>query len=116
MPIYEFECEKCGEQFEEMVGVNEDAPPCEACGAEQVHRLISRSSFQLKGSGWYVTDYKSSGSAGGGASESAGAGEASGSGSEGGGSGGGDTTGGESSSSSSGTSESKSGGDSSDAA
>jgi len=56
MPIYEYECPKCG-QFETTQRITE--PPlkkCPACGAK-IRKLISNSSFQLKGSGWYLTDY-----------------------------------------------------------
>ncbi len=56
MPIYEYECPKCG-QFETTQRITE--PPlkkCPACGAK-VRKLISNSSFQLKGTGWYLTDY-----------------------------------------------------------
>ncbi|NMC72421.1 MAG: zinc ribbon domain-containing protein [Myxococcales bacterium] len=58
MPIYEYRCEACGHEFEEIQRIT--APPletCPACGRPSVHRLISHSSFILKGSGWYVTDY-----------------------------------------------------------
>ena len=60
MPIYEYRCERCG-TFEEMQRIT--APPlerCPKCGGK-VRRLISNTSFQLKGSGWYVTDYARSG-------------------------------------------------------
>ncbi len=57
MPIYEYQCEKCGSVMEHWQRISD--PPveaCEQCGGP-VHKLISRSSFHLKGSGWYVTDY-----------------------------------------------------------
>jgi putative FmdB family regulatory protein len=41
MPIYEFECEECGERFEELVGVEVGSAPCPSCGAERTRRLIS---------------------------------------------------------------------------
>jgi len=59
MPIYEYECTKCGHVTE--VWQKFSDPPlekCEACGGE-VRKLISQSTFHLKGSGWYVTDYGS---------------------------------------------------------
>ena len=58
MPIYEYYCESCGHEFEVMQGIN-DKPikKCEACGKAKAKRAISRTSFVLKGSGWYVTDY-----------------------------------------------------------
>jgi putative FmdB family regulatory protein len=57
MPIYEYECEECGEQFEVMQKFSDDPlGSCPRCGG-RVHKLISQTSFILKGSGWYVTDY-----------------------------------------------------------
>jgi putative FmdB family regulatory protein len=58
MPIYEYYCESCGHEFEVMQKIN-DKPikKCEACGETRAKRSISRTSFVLKGSGWYVTDY-----------------------------------------------------------
>jgi len=57
MPIYEYQCQKCGHEFEEWQKFS-DAPvdKCRRCGGK-ASRLISQSSFILKGSGWYVTDY-----------------------------------------------------------
>lgn len=57
MPIYEYECTKCG-NIEEAVQKMSDAPltACRQCSGK-LHKLISQSSFHLKGSGWYVTDY-----------------------------------------------------------
>ncbi|HFC46438.1 MAG TPA: zinc ribbon domain-containing protein [Dissulfuribacter thermophilus] len=57
MPIYEYECEACGKVVEKWQKISE-APltTCEECGG-RLHKLISMSSFHLKGSGWYVTDY-----------------------------------------------------------
>lgn len=57
MPIYEYQCSNCGEVFEAFQRVN-DKPlsQCKFCKG-RVERLISHSSFQLKGSGWYLTDY-----------------------------------------------------------
>jgi putative FmdB family regulatory protein len=57
MPIYEYRCEKCGKVFEVLQRFS-DTPLTvhEACGGE-VEKLISHSAFQLKGSGWYQTDY-----------------------------------------------------------
>lgn len=60
MPIYEYRCEECEDQFEELLlGSEPDPDTCPKCGAEAVRRVISSTSFQLKGGGWYVTDYKS---------------------------------------------------------
>ncbi len=57
MPIYEYQCTKCGEVFEAFQKIK-DKPPtqCKFCKAP-VMKLIGHSSFQLKGSGWYLTDY-----------------------------------------------------------
>ncbi len=62
MPIYEYECSKCGKQFEVFQKITEDPlTKCKFCEG-RVRRLISQCSFQLKGTGWYVTDYKHGGS------------------------------------------------------
>ena len=57
MPIYEYECSKCG-KIEEAFQKLSDKPlnKCADCGGK-MHKLISHSSFHLKGTGWYVTDY-----------------------------------------------------------
>ncbi len=56
MPIYEYDCPKCGE-FEVSQRITEDPlKKCPTCKSK-VRKLISNTSFQLKGSGWYVTDY-----------------------------------------------------------
>ncbi|MBN2804456.1 MAG: zinc ribbon domain-containing protein [Deltaproteobacteria bacterium] len=57
MPIYEYRCEKCGHQFD-MIQKMSDSPvqKCEKCG-EESRRIISQTSFMLKGTGWYATDY-----------------------------------------------------------
>ena len=60
MPIYEYECGKCG-IFEQSQRISEPAlTKCPTC-RRKVRRLISNTSFQLKGSGWYVTDYARAG-------------------------------------------------------
>ena len=57
MPIYEYQCTKCGEVFEAFQKItDEPLSQCRFCKAS-VEKLISQSSFQLKGSGWYLTDY-----------------------------------------------------------
>lgn len=63
MPIYEYACEHCG-VFEEMQRIKD--PPLAKCPKckRKVRRLISQTSFQLKGSGWYVTDYARKGNGG----------------------------------------------------
>ncbi len=57
MPIYEYKCQKCGKEYEMFQGVSDPAPKsCKFCRGP-VKKLMSLSSFQLTGSGWYVTDY-----------------------------------------------------------
>ena len=57
MPIYEYQCTKCGEVFEAFQKMtDEPLTQCKFCQAK-VEKLVSHSSFQLKGSGWYLTDY-----------------------------------------------------------
>ncbi|MDY0297650.1 MAG: zinc ribbon domain-containing protein [Acidobacteriota bacterium] len=57
MPIYEYRCTQCGRTFEVLQRINaEPLQQCIHCGGK-VEKLVSASSFQLKGSGWYVTDY-----------------------------------------------------------
>lgn len=58
MPIYEFQCDDCGHQFEMLQKINEELPTCAACHNSNVRKLVSSPSFQLKGSGWYKSDYK----------------------------------------------------------
>ena len=61
MPIYEYQCVKCGSQKELMQRISDATiPKCGACKCK-MKRLISQSSFHLKGTGWYVTDYASKG-------------------------------------------------------
>ena len=57
MPIYEYKCTKCGKEFEEFHSITDDTiPSCSFCKGK-AKKLISRSTFHLKGTGWYVTDY-----------------------------------------------------------
>ena len=58
MPIYEYACDSCGKIFEEFQSIS--APPlkkCALCGSPSIRKIVSHTSFILKGSGWYVTDY-----------------------------------------------------------
>ncbi|MDR3492747.1 MAG: zinc ribbon domain-containing protein [Gammaproteobacteria bacterium] len=59
MPIYEYQCTVCGHKLDSLQKVNE-APltDCPECGKPGLQKLISASSFQLKGTGWYATDFK----------------------------------------------------------
>jgi putative FmdB family regulatory protein len=57
MPIYEYKCQKCGEEFEVFQGIADPAvKSCKFCKGS-VQKLMSLSSFHLKGNGWYATDY-----------------------------------------------------------
>ena len=57
MPIYEYKCRKCNKKFEVFQDITDDEiKTCRFCEGK-VDKLISLSSFRLKGSGWYVTDY-----------------------------------------------------------
>ncbi|HQR52677.1 MAG TPA: zinc ribbon domain-containing protein [Burkholderiales bacterium] len=59
MPIYEYRCEDCNHRGEFLQKVS-DAPiaTCPQCGSGRFSKLISAAGFQLKGSGWYATDFK----------------------------------------------------------
>ncbi|WP_297324095.1 FmdB family zinc ribbon protein [Nitrosomonas sp.] len=59
MPIYEYLCNSCGAEKEHLQKIS-DAPitVCPVCGSSNYTKLISAAGFQLKGSGWYVTDFK----------------------------------------------------------
>jgi putative FmdB family regulatory protein len=62
MPLYEYQCENCGDRFELIEKFSaEPLTIHEKCGGK-VHRLISAPALQFKGSGWYITDYAKSGS------------------------------------------------------
>ena len=62
MPIYEYVCEACGRLTEVMQKIG-DPPPasCGECGGTRLAKLVSRTSFQLKGGGWYADLYSSAG-------------------------------------------------------
>jgi putative FmdB family regulatory protein len=63
MPLYEYKCSSCGHQ-QEFLQKWSDAPltVCTACGKETFTKMLTAAGFQLKGSGWYATDFKGSGS------------------------------------------------------
>ncbi len=62
MPIYEYECGSCGHRLEAIQKMSDPAlKDCPACGQSLLKKLISASGFQLKGSGWYATDFKDGG-------------------------------------------------------
>jgi putative FmdB family regulatory protein len=61
LPIYEYQCTNCGRTVEEMQRItDEPLKKCPYCKGK-LRRLISLTSFQLKGTGWYATDYKDNG-------------------------------------------------------
>jgi putative FmdB family regulatory protein len=62
MPIYEYQCAACGHQMEAMQKISEDAlKTCPECHKESLQKLISAAGFQLKGTGWYATDFRNKG-------------------------------------------------------
>jgi len=56
MPTYDFECAFCGNKVELIQRVKDPCPPC-SCGAGDMKKLISRTSFVLKGDGWFRDGY-----------------------------------------------------------
>jgi putative FmdB family regulatory protein len=62
MPIYAYKCESCG-HAKDVLQKSSDAPltDCPACGAPKFSKQLSAPGFQLKGSGWYATDFKGGG-------------------------------------------------------
>jgi len=62
MPIYEYRCSSCGFQKEYLQKVNDPVMSvCPECKKKTFSKLLSAAGFQLKGSGWYATDFKNSG-------------------------------------------------------
>ena len=62
MPIYEYRCDACGFQKEHLQKMSEpQLTTCPECGKESYSKLLSAAGFQLKGSGWYATDFKNGG-------------------------------------------------------
>jgi putative FmdB family regulatory protein len=62
MPIYEYRCDACGHQEEHLQKLSEPLiASCPACNKASYRKLLSAAGFQLKGSGWYATDFKSTG-------------------------------------------------------
>ena len=63
MPIYGYRCSSCGHEKDVMQKISEaKLTVCPACGASTFIKQLSAAGFQLKGSGWYATDFKSGGS------------------------------------------------------
>ena len=62
MPIYEYRCEACGHQEEHLQKISEkQLAVCPACRKRSYKKQLSAAGFQLKGSGWYATDFKTAG-------------------------------------------------------
>jgi putative FmdB family regulatory protein len=62
MPIYAFECDACGHQFDRLQKMSDPDPTeCPECGAPKVRRQLTAPAFRLSGSGWYETDFKKDG-------------------------------------------------------
>lgn len=62
MPIYEYRCSSCGSEHEALQKISEPRlTTCPSCGKETLTKLLSAAGFQLKGSGWYATDFRNGG-------------------------------------------------------
>ncbi len=62
MPIYEYRCDACGHQEDHLQKISEpQLTVCPACGKPTYKKMLSAAGFQLKGSGWYATDFKTTG-------------------------------------------------------
>ena len=62
MPIYEYQCSVCGHQLEAIQKMSEEAlTECPVCHKATLTKLVSAAGFQLKGTGWYVTDFRDKG-------------------------------------------------------
>ncbi len=62
MPIYEYRCEACGQALEVIQKLSDATlTDCPSCSRPALKKLISAAGFQLKGNGWYATDFKGSG-------------------------------------------------------
>jgi putative FmdB family regulatory protein len=62
MPIYEYRCSTCGFQKEYLQKVSDPQPTnCPECGKPTFDKMLTAAGFQLKGSGWYVTDFRDNG-------------------------------------------------------
>lgn len=59
MPIYAYLCQACGHQFDLMQKMSDPAPEqCPGCGKAEVKKQLTAPGFQLKGNGWYATDFR----------------------------------------------------------
>lgn len=72
MPIYAYKCESCGAAKDVLQKISDPAlSDCPACGQPTFRKQVTAAGFQLKGSGWYVTDFRGGASAGSGSAASA---------------------------------------------
>ncbi len=63
MPIYAYRCEACGFEKDHLQKLNDPAlSTCPECGQESYNKQVTAAGFQLKGQGWYATDFKGNGS------------------------------------------------------
>lgn len=59
MPIYEYQCQECGEELEALQKLSDDPlTDCPACKKATLKKKVSAAAFRLKGGGWYETDFK----------------------------------------------------------
>ena len=65
MPIYAYKCESCGHRQDVLQKISDPVlSSCPACGASSFVKQVTAAGFQLKGSGWYATDFRGGGTAG----------------------------------------------------
>lgn len=77
MPIYEYRCGSCGHELEAMQKFSDPVlTQCPACSTDTLVKLVSAAGFQLKGGGWYATDFKGGAKGGGNGKEGGGNGKA----------------------------------------
>ena len=59
MPIYEFQCQSCGNEVEIIQKISDEPlTECDKCGKTDMKKMVSAAAFRLSGSGWYETDFK----------------------------------------------------------
>lgn len=59
MPIYEYQCDACRHKFEAIQRITDDLlTQCPECNEKKLRKLVSAAGFRLKGTGWYVTDFR----------------------------------------------------------
>lgn len=61
MPIYAYQCNGCGHQMDVLQKISDPAPKCPECGQSSMAKQITAAAFELKGNGWYKTDFASGG-------------------------------------------------------